>query len=65
MLSCENKSRTRYQFWHLSISKKAQLPAVRITEQLIVLTKRKNNHRVISMFVKIRTRSRHKDFNYI
>ena len=39
MLSCQNKSRTREQFWHFSISKKAQLPATRITEQPILLTK--------------------------
>ena len=43
MLSCQNKSRTRMQFWHLSISKKAQLPAIRITEQPILPTKKKIN----------------------
>ena len=42
MLSCYNKSRERYkQFWHFSINKKVQLPAMRITEQPILLTKRK------------------------
>ena len=39
MLSCHNKSTTREQFWHFSIRKKAQLPAVRITEQPTLLTK--------------------------
>ena len=29
----QNKSRTRQQFWHFSISRKAQLPAIRITKQ--------------------------------
>ena len=43
MLSCHNKSRTRQQFWHFAISKKAQLPAIRITEQHILPTKRKIN----------------------
>ena len=43
MLSCQNKSTTRKQFWHFSISKKAQLPAVRITEQPTLLTKSKIN----------------------
>ena len=44
MLSCQNKSRVRYkQFWHFSINKKVQLPAMRITEQPILLTKRKIN----------------------
>ena len=43
MLSCQNKSRTWYQFWHFSISKKAQLPATRITEQPVLLTKSKIN----------------------
>ena len=43
MLSCHNKSRTRQQFWHFSISKKAQLPAIRITEQPIQQTKSKIN----------------------
>ena len=32
MLSCQNKSRTREQFWHFSIGKKDQLPAIRITK---------------------------------
>ena len=41
MLSCQNKSRTRQQFWHFLISKKAQLPAMRIAEQPILLTKSK------------------------
>ena len=31
------------QFWHFSISKKAQLLAIRITEQPLLLTKRKIN----------------------
>ena len=43
MLSCQNKSRPLYQFWHFSISEKAQLPAIRITEQPMLLTKRKIN----------------------
>ena len=43
MLSCQNKSRTRQQFWHFSISKKAQLPAIRRTEQPILLTNRELN----------------------
>ena len=43
MLSRQNKSRIREQFWHLSISKKAQLPAIRITEQRIQLKKNKIN----------------------
>ena len=30
MLSCQNKSRKQQQFWHFLISKKAQLPAIRI-----------------------------------
>ena len=38
MLSCQNKSRTRSQFWHFLISKKAQVPTMRITEQPILLT---------------------------
>ena len=42
MLSCQNKSRTQ-QFWHFSISKKAQLLAIRITERPILLTKSKIN----------------------
>ena len=43
MLSSQNKSRTREQFWHFSINKKAQLPAIRTTEQPILLTKKKIN----------------------
>ena len=43
MLSCENKSRSRYQFWHFSISEKAQLPAIGITKQPVLLTKSKIN----------------------
>ena len=43
MLSRQNKSRTRPQFWHFSISKKTQIPAIRITEQPILLTKSKIN----------------------
>ena len=46
MLSCQNKSRTRQQFWHFSSSKKAQFVAIRITEQPILLTKSKSNHHV-------------------
>ena len=55
MLSCQNKSRTRQQFWHFSISKKAQLPAIRITEQPILLTKSEINrpgHNFLSIFAK-------------
>ena len=37
MFSCQNK------FWHFSLSKRAQLPAIRITEQPILLTKSKVN----------------------
>ena len=66
MLSRQNKSRIREQFWHLSISKKAQLPAIRITEQPIQLTKNKINcpgYKFSKYFrymraVKSRTRSR-------
>ena len=43
MLSSQNKSRTRLQFWHFSISEKAQLPAIRVTEQPMLLTMRKIN----------------------
>ena len=43
MLSCQSKSRTRQQFWHFSISKKAQLPAIRTSEQPMLLTKSKIN----------------------
>ena len=39
MSSCQNKSTTRLQCWHFSISKKAQLPAIRITEKPTLLTK--------------------------
>ena len=38
MLSCRNKSRTRKQFWYFSVSKKAQLPEIRITEKPILRT---------------------------
>ena len=38
MLSCQNKSRTRSRFWHFLISKKDQVPTMRITEQPILLT---------------------------
>ena len=41
MSSCQNESTTRWQFWHFSISKKAKLPAIRITEQPTLLTKSK------------------------
>ena len=44
MLSCQNKSRTWWQFWHFSTSKKAQLPAIRTTEQSTLLTKSGINH---------------------
>ena len=43
MLSCQNKTRTRYQFCHFSIIKKAQLPAIRITKQPILLKKSRIN----------------------
>ena len=43
MSSCQNKSTTRQQFWHFSISKKAQVTAIRITEKPILLTKSKIN----------------------
>ena len=43
MLSCQNKSRTRSQFWHFSISKKAHVPTMRINEQPILQTKCKIN----------------------
>jgi len=43
-LSCQDKSRTWYQFWHFSISKKVQLPAIKINEQPIQLSKSKINH---------------------
>ena len=36
MLSCQSKARTRQQFWHLSITKKAQLLVIGIIEQLIL-----------------------------
>ena len=39
MSSFQNKPTTWSQFWYFSISKKAQLPAIRITEQPILLTK--------------------------
>ena len=38
------------QFWHFSVSKKAQLLAVRMTEQPILLTKRKINRPVHKIF---------------
>ena len=41
MLSKQNKSTTRLQFWHFLMSNKAQLPAIRITEEPILLTKTK------------------------
>ena len=41
MLSCQNKSRMRQQFCHFLITKRAQLPAIRITEQPILPRKRK------------------------
>ena len=49
--------------WHFSIEKKAQLPAIRITEQPILLTRRKINNyyclcykifNVLSVFAKNR-----------
>ena len=43
MLSCPNKSRPLEQFWHFSIREKAHLHAIRITEQPMLLTKRKIN----------------------
>ena len=65
-MSCQNKSRKRSQFWHFSISRKAQLPAIRITEQPMLLTKSKTNHPRYKFFkyfrskqaVKSHTRSR-------
>ena len=45
MLSCQKQSRTRLKFCQFSISKKAQLLAIKITEQLILLTKSKINRR--------------------
>ena len=39
MSSCQNKSTTGKQFWHFSISKKAQVTAIIITEQPILLNK--------------------------
>ena len=44
MSSCRNKSTTRWQFWHFSIRKKAQVAAIRITEQPVLVTKSKINH---------------------
>ena len=41
MSSNQNKSTTRQQFWHFLMSKKAQLPAIRITEKPILPTKSK------------------------
>ena len=41
MSSNQNKSTARKQFWHFLMSKKAQLPAMRITEQPLLLTKSK------------------------
>ena len=55
MLSYQNRSRTQQQFWHFWNSKKAQLPAVRMTEQPILLTKRKINGtgcKFLSIFAK-------------
>ena len=55
MLPCQNKSRTGWQFWHFSISNKSQLPAIRITEQPILLAKSKINHpgyKFLSIFAK-------------
>ena len=43
MSSCQNKSTTRQQLWHFSISKKGQVTAIRITEQSILLTISKIN----------------------
>ena len=43
MLSCQNKSRAREQFWHFLISKKTQLSAIRTSEQHILVTKSKIN----------------------
>ena len=53
MLSCQNKSTTQLQFWHCSISKKAQLPTIRITEQPILLTKSKMNRKGVIIFLSI------------
>ena len=43
MSLCQNKSTTRWQFGHFSISKKVQLPAIRITEQPTLRKKSKIN----------------------
>ena len=43
MSSGQNKSKTQYQLWHFSFTKKPQLPAIRITAQPILLTKSKIN----------------------
>ena len=43
MLQCQNKTGTQCQFWHFSINKTAQLPAIRIPEQPILLTRSKIN----------------------
>ena len=54
MSSCQNKSTTRYpQFWQFSISKQAQLPEIRITEQPILLTKSKINRIRVINFLSI------------
>ena len=39
LLSCQNMSIPLSQFWHFSISKEVQSPAIRKTEQPILLTK--------------------------
>ena len=43
MFSCQNKSRTPKQFWHFSISKETQFPAIRVTGKPLLLTKNKIN----------------------
>ena len=62
MSSCQNKSTTRQQFWHFSISKKVKLPAIKITEQPTLLTKSKinrpGNESSKYIFAKSRTLSR-------
>ena len=41
---CQKKSRTRLQLWHFLISKKAQLQAIKLTQQPILLTKSRLHH---------------------
>ena len=48
MLWCQNRSRTRQEFWHFSIYKRAQLSATRITEQFTLLKKSNINRLCIN-----------------